>query len=657
MFFKTLIPELFLNYINFICVLYYIKNTHFYKLFFFKISMITTLEELVFGLNSYEKVKIEDRYEQIHSILLSSHPSLHISTIDEFDALEQCLFKIQDQLRVKSSNLNSIIKKPNSLSKEKIETIIKLLKSKREEILNYAFTSVSKPTSTTISNNTEETQVEVEENNEDISTFSSNNFETKTQIENNKPKDLDLENTTKSSNEVTKKQYRVEEKNSPEDSISEKKNSPQFEISNTGKIGIYLNSNSKKLNLITAKSLLEKLYSTHLYNATLLYVESTNTNSLNLICLGVSSHDTLNIPLLQRTQYREENLQEVYETITTHKNSNASVDVEVKEVEDKASNKYKNISKSKDLEEEKEVKDSASNEEDSTNYLSIDNEVKNVETHKYEEDSLEKLVLSHEDSEKYTRGINHNKVDESFKFEKGDDSIVVEKKETFGVKEDDEKKKNAQEDEKIKTYSTNSEDEPNSTDHLITNENFSKDNSENTAPQALITRSSYEIYGDDIISISVNENGTIRSQLSVSFTNNQDLLYQQPNAIAHAILFSKHFLASMFETIQSDATMLVTSLFSNSFQLLPRFQNDNVFSLGGQSISEEELNATQRQIESKLIEELESQQPPTPAQATNEKKETPSSNYKENSSSEKNSNNDSSKKRAKYLLSSLRRLG
>ena len=105
--------------------------------------MITLIEELVFGLNSYDKVKIEDRYEKIHSILLLKPTQIHsqtsnlkISSIEEFDSLEQCLFKIQDQLRVKSSNLNAIIRKPNSLTKKKIEGIIRLLQIKQEKILN-----------------------------------------------------------------------------------------------------------------------------------------------------------------------------------------------------------------------------------------------------------------------------------------------------------------------------------------------------------------------------------------------------------------------------------------------------------------------------------------------------------------------------------------
>ena len=617
--------------------------------------MISTLEELVFGLNSYEKVKIEDRYEEIHSILLDSHSYIIISTIEEFDTLEQCLFKIQDQLRVKSSNLNSIIKKPNSLTKKKIETIITLLKSKREEILQFAFSKSIKRTLNLDDNSYETVSEIIEEsnsNNNNSETISKKNSENISTEYN----DLDVKIEKKLEEKNEKKIEENSTKQEPNNNNNNNNNKSSYEILNHGKVGISLKSNT--LNLVEAKLLLEKLYSTHLYNSTLLYVASTTSNSIQfnkneLLCLGISATDTITIPFIQRTNYIENNLQFVFDTITKYKDSklnhsNKETNLTIGEDD------YKDISQQKkSIKEELIKEENNSSEINNNNYISINNEIKTINTHKYEEDSLENLVLSHNDPDKYTRGISHNEKDNSVNLE-SDDSIIVEKKEPFGDKED---KSRAKTEEVIKTYSSdeNRSDNSDTVNELssLVNE---KNNNLNKYSQSNIDLA-YAIYSDEVISIKVSERGYVRSQLSVIFNNNQYLLYQQPNSIAHAILFSKHFLTSMFESIKCDATILVTSLFSNSFELLPRYQNDNVFSLGGQSIGEEELNKIQKQIESRLVEELQSQELPTTTQRISVKDEVSSSNSQDNSSKQNTSDEDSSKKRARYLLSSLRRIG
>lgn len=578
--------------------------------------MITLIEELVFGLNSYDKVKIEDRYEKIHSILLLKPTQIHsqtsnlkISSIEEFDSLEQCLFKIQDQLRVKSSNLNAIIRKPNSLTKKKIEGIIRLLQIKREEILHYVFT---------YSNYLDYNNYKQNDYNQDVDETNS--------------KKIFLKDTFKDTNTTTdnKSNFKTEPRNVAPMSPSLNNNNNQDSFSETmlsltksGKVAVVTNALHDALNLVESKIFLEKLYSTHLYSATLLYAPSLFKKNLNnsLFHIGIFSNNTFNNPLLQRTNYIEQDFQGVFEKITRYREKNIIFDTQFRESND---------SEESNLNYEKKLDDIKVN---SQRYISINNEVKNIKTHKYSEDSLEDLVLSQEDSDKFIRGINHTNGDSPVEVE-DDDSIIVEKQDPFGVQEDE---INSEQNNKLKTY-------------------FNEESTDSIDKQAQTYEYSYQVYEDDIILTKINEKGLTHSQLSVVFKNNVDFFHQQPNIVAHTVLFSKYFLSSLFEITNSDATMLVTSLFSKKIELVSRFKNDNIFSLGGKGSSEEELNLVQKTIQSRLLKELETQK--NFQEFLNEESSKPEINNESlNKHNQESRNEPPSKKRAKYLLSSLRRLG
>jgi hypothetical protein len=74
------------------------------------------LKNLVFGLGGYEKVKIDSRFEEIITIL----PSIQIKELTDFETIEKCIYKLKEHLRIKSSNVNRLIRDSSStLTKKK----------------------------------------------------------------------------------------------------------------------------------------------------------------------------------------------------------------------------------------------------------------------------------------------------------------------------------------------------------------------------------------------------------------------------------------------------------------------------------------------------------------------------------------------------------
>lgn len=100
------------------------------------LSMFTKLYKLVFGLDEFTKTKIELRIELAKEV----SQRLQVNSIEDFDFLESCIYKIKDQLRVKSSNLNNVIRDKNKdLSKENVEEFLIQLTHLRDSFLNSAF--------------------------------------------------------------------------------------------------------------------------------------------------------------------------------------------------------------------------------------------------------------------------------------------------------------------------------------------------------------------------------------------------------------------------------------------------------------------------------------------------------------------------------------
>ena len=103
--------------------------------------MFDKLYKLIFGLEEYSKTKIELRIELAQELV----NDLEVNSIEDFDVLESCIYKIKDQLRVKSSNLNNVIRDKNKdLNREKVENFLNELLELRSTFLNTAFDAIKK---------------------------------------------------------------------------------------------------------------------------------------------------------------------------------------------------------------------------------------------------------------------------------------------------------------------------------------------------------------------------------------------------------------------------------------------------------------------------------------------------------------------------------
>ena len=101
--------------------------------------MLDKLKSLVFGFDEYEKAKIDERFLQINVII----NDLEIREIKDFEILETVIFKIKELLRVKSSNLNAIIKNPKKkLNKKQVFTIVEELDKIKYNFLKKAFLAI-----------------------------------------------------------------------------------------------------------------------------------------------------------------------------------------------------------------------------------------------------------------------------------------------------------------------------------------------------------------------------------------------------------------------------------------------------------------------------------------------------------------------------------
>lgn len=98
--------------------------------------MFNKLKDLIFGLGEFEKTKIEIRFD----LALSLIDNLNLKKLEDLEIIEECLYKIKDLLRLKSSNLNKTINNPSILLKKKdVLNIIDKLNKIKYDFLNGAF--------------------------------------------------------------------------------------------------------------------------------------------------------------------------------------------------------------------------------------------------------------------------------------------------------------------------------------------------------------------------------------------------------------------------------------------------------------------------------------------------------------------------------------
>lgn len=98
--------------------------------------MLEDIRKKVYGLDEYEKVKIDERFLSIKESL----SSISVTSLDELEDLEDCIYKIKELLRVKSSNLNKVIRDPSrNIRRKDVLEILDSLVDKKKSVLSYLF--------------------------------------------------------------------------------------------------------------------------------------------------------------------------------------------------------------------------------------------------------------------------------------------------------------------------------------------------------------------------------------------------------------------------------------------------------------------------------------------------------------------------------------
>ncbi len=102
--------------------------------------MLNKLYNLVFGFSEFEKTKFEVRFD----IILEIIDKIEIRRIEDFELLEKIIYKINELLRIRSSNLNKAIKdSSNKLKKKDVINILNKLNNIKYSFLKEAFKILS----------------------------------------------------------------------------------------------------------------------------------------------------------------------------------------------------------------------------------------------------------------------------------------------------------------------------------------------------------------------------------------------------------------------------------------------------------------------------------------------------------------------------------
>ena len=532
--------------------------------------IISELQDLIFGLNIYEKTKIEERYEKVEELI----SQLSISTTQEFEILESCIFKIKEQLRIKSSNLNSLIQK-RKLTKKRITEIISQLEEIKYEVIQFAFES-------------------------------SQSFPKKTI-----PKEIPL---PEHSSELVKKEEVKEEK----EIFETQQHDSSFSLSTKGKVTIRSKNELFSNSLSDFNSILTQLFNTGKYIATLVI---GNKNSKSTQLLGINQNELHLSVLNQKRESLSKSVDEIYETIISHKSGE----------KEKIENLQEEPQKNEQVKQEDEL------------YLTINDEKTSIASLKDDEDSLEALLSGKEDPKEFTptNSTKNESIEDAIVIEKKDeeDQLIIERKdiELENVEIENPKENQVEPYPQQETFSE------------ARHKNESKarmSREEDTIPKSVAIENTH-MYSDENIVLNANPKGIHEGQIELEFQSNKTIEHINNESLVHATLFSKHILNTLFQAFQPQGTMLVSSLKSNTIHLIPRFIDDIIFKFNGQPQSEEALNQIQQKIQNRMVEEI------VPKQKDVEKiKEPTEIQIHDNQETPK----EPTSKKAEYLLSSLRRL-
>lgn len=557
--------------------------------------MLDKLRDLIFGLNEYEKVRIDYRFDEAKAFVIDHE----IKSVQDFLLFEEINYKIKDMLRLRSSNLNKVIKDPSkNYKKADVLELLAILEKKRDDYL-------------------------LKRDIKDLNTSNSKFDDSKGNS--NKKANLEKKSEVKEEsivNENSKKD------NLKEEAVSESfddnsKNDDHLEIFRNDDYIIYV-ENGKTFYLhvkllrtdINTLSFVKELASG--------VFEIFSAHGTNIILEG---EDILIIPrfngdsLFELPRSDGAGLEEIYEKLS-------------KQIA-KVSKAFQEMNDENSTGSDKIVSDDSNGDD---KYVS-ENEVHKKETYstkKKAEDSLDAL-LEHDLQEKpyFGEKVNPLKDNDDVEFVRGED-ISVEKKEEEkergedviveenDVEKDVEKhledykkeelasnnvdfKENNESKNLPEDFKTYMEDKDESKDKSFENseelENLKRNNSEknvgNLAKLNHIPES--EIYRDEKIVVYVENDSEVKGEVVIRPLEDKRILDMEDNDLTYMSLFSKVFASSLFEVMESHGTNVIWDYGSNCIRIIPRYQNDNLkLNWDPKTTSDEFLE----QVRTKLISEM-----------------------------------------------------
>ncbi len=541
--------------------------------------MFVKLKSLVFGFEEYEKTKIEIRFAEIKQLL----NNIEINSLSDFEILEECLYKIREQLRIKSSNINSSIRK-GVIKKKEIIFVIESLNEKKYNFLKKVFKLIE-------TQSDENKQFEKNIKNQDTHLEDvDNHSKIQNSLDNRRVENLENKNFSEASieqekldeknkNNFNKEEYKEIKEKNPIEKLDEndkyismenifedfpKKNKKEkfietkIEILKNSDFQIFLENGkeifilinfTEKINYSIIKIFASLLFDTYHCHGTNILIE----NNKVLIIARFMNDNLINLPKINS------NIDKVYSKLIENKN-------EINQ------NLGEKIDKSQ-IKQEK-------NEE----FLEINNpQIKQENTLKIKEDSLDDL-LSSLDKKKKNNKVIEEKEERKIVFlkEDEDDSKIITEKKENEIKEEEiilEKNKidsNIKNEEKFNSKENIFDDEK----KISLEENKIKEKEiileKNKIDSNIKNEEKFLIYGDDKIKVILDENSKILGKIDIYSQNKEKIKNLNEGDLSYMMIFSKVFASVLFEVKDSQGTNIIWNHNDSKISIITRNENDNL---------------------------------------------------------------------------------
>ena len=606
--------------------------------------MLYSLKELIFGLNEFEKAKIDDRINQAFLLV----PKIELKRLEDFEILEENIYKLKEQLRIKSSNLNRVIKSSKLISKKQVLKFIKDLENIRYDFLKEVFTKydTTKQPITQTTQQTTQLQQEPEE----------------TQIEKQLDKEIieEIENKKKEVKEEVKKEEEIETKEikkekieiSDETGIELIKEKEFTLLINNGKTPYLTIKFKEKFDLILLKKLSSLFFEIYQMHGTNIIVE----NNIALIIPRFQDDNLISLP-------------------------HAQVDIE--EISRLLLDSQKKPTKENNKESKEEVKEV---EKVQGEYVTITDDFKKQEfkTKKVDEDSLDALLTKHQEEHKAKEEIYTTKPEENndkIKFEtfsdvpsdkglgisnslQSDETIEIIKKDEIVksepeielIKKDEVQQVQQTKSEPVKKELTTLEEHQQLAKQLEQEQEQPQEQAQQVQqaqtpekPLEVLPPFQFEIYRDENVIVYFKEDSKAMGTLCLTTPTGAPIHTLSNDSLSYITIFSKVFAGVLFEVMGCHGTNIIWSFKENTVTIIPRTQDDKVLAMWNpQEQTPEIIEKIKEQLLTTILLEQEKNKPK--AQVIEESK--PKSAIEEI----KGESDSDREQRAKHLLDSLRRI-